>query len=109
MCFYTLFYYFSFLGNVTSRRKRRQIARSLTKQRKVPKRENPKKTHKIRDPVSRDIEPEIRNSITPGNNALAFWTIGGSTVMTNEKVRLTPSSSGKRGWIWNQQHITSQN
>jgi len=32
---------------------------------------------------------------------LPFWDFGGSTVATNDRIRLTPAQQSKVGWIWN--------
>jgi mannose-binding lectin 1 len=40
---------------------------------------------------------------------IPYWTYGGSTVITDEYIRLTPAEKSRSGWIWNLKPITFQN
>lgn len=36
-----------------------------------------------------------------------YWKYGGSTVITKHGVRLTPFTQGRRGWLWNDASLDS--
>jgi len=57
-----------------------------------------------RHPVERhhSVQPPLGSS-------QVYWNFGGSTVVTNNKIRLTPSSQDKRGWLWNEYPLESEN
>jgi len=38
-----------------------------------------------------------------------YWSYGGSTVLTKNFVRLTPSTQDRRGWLWNEYPLESDN
>ena len=38
-----------------------------------------------------------------------FWNFGGSTVLTKNVIRLTPSTQDRRGWLWNEYPLESTN
>lgn len=33
--------------------------------------------------------------------SISFWSFGGSAVVTDDYVRLTPAEKSRTGWIWN--------
>lgn len=36
-----------------------------------------------------------------------YWNFGGSTVLTKNVIRLTPSTQDRRGWLWNEYPLES--
>eukprot|EP00027_Filamoeba_sp_ATCC50430_P012517 CAMPEP_0168569900 /NCGR_PEP_ID=MMETSP0413-20121227/16427_1 /TAXON_ID=136452 /ORGANISM="Filamoeba nolandi, Strain NC-AS-23-1" /LENGTH=525 /DNA_ID=CAMNT_0008602473 /DNA_START=190 /DNA_END=1767 /DNA_ORIENTATION=+ len=38
--------------------------------------------------------------------AISFWQIGGSTVITDDFVRLTPAEKSRQGWMWNAKSVS---
>lgn len=60
-------------------------------------------------PVSEQYTPEPVHSLVPGTATQTYYNIGGSAVLTNKGVRLTPAVSGRTGWMWNEYPIESEN
>lgn len=45
----------------------------------------------------------------PLDKSQVYWNFGGSTVLTKKFVRLTPSTQDRKGWLWNEYPIESEN
>ena len=61
-------------------------------------------------PVSMDHPVEQHHSLhTPLDKTQVYWNYGGSTVLTNSLIRLTPSTLDRRGWLWNEYPLESAN
>ena len=61
-------------------------------------------------PVSVEHPIEQHHSLhTPLDKTQVYWNYGGSTVLTNTLIRLTPSTLDRRGWLWNEYPIESPN
>ncbi len=103
--------FISLILPVIDGRKRRRIARTIGKKKKPPARKSRSASKKaaLRDPTSYEIVPDNRHSIDTSVNPFMYWIMGGSTVATNEKIRLTPAGRNRKGWIWNTHQITSNN
>eukprot|EP00808_Paulinella_micropora_P005249 g4768.t1 len=60
------------------------------------------------NPVSTSHAVESHHSIhRPIDKSQAYWTWGGSAVATKDFLRLTPAVQARRGWLWNQYPIES--
>lgn len=44
----------------------------------------------------------------PFDSSSVYWQFGGSTVLTDKYVRLTPATQSRSGWLWNDYPLTSQ-
>ena len=45
---------------------------------------------------------EMHHSLhRPLDQSQVYWNFGGSTVLTKNSIRLTPSAQNRRGWLWN--------
>ena len=63
-----------------------------------------------RSPVSVDHPIEQHHSLhTPLDKTQVYWNYGGSTVLTNSLIRLTPETLDRRGWLWNEYPVESAN
>ena len=61
-------------------------------------------------PVSVDHDIEQHHSLhAPLDKTQVYWNYGGSTVLTNSLIRLTPSTQDRRGWLWNEYPLESAN
>ena len=61
-------------------------------------------------PVSVDHPIEQHHSLhAPLDKTQVYWNYGGSTVLTNSLIRLTPSTQDRRGWLWNEYPLESAN
>jgi hypothetical protein len=57
-----------------------------------------------------DHAVEVHHSLhVPLDQSQVYWNFGGSTVLTKNSIRLTPASQNKRGWLWNDYPIESEN
>lgn len=62
------------------------------------------------DPVSYNHFPEAHHSMKPPlDRTQVYWNFGGSTVVTRKLIRLTPDTQDRRGWLWNEYPIESEN
>jgi len=60
------------------------------------------------NPVSTQYPPEPHHSLHPPMDAAqSYFTFGGSTVATKKFMRLTPSTQDRRGFVWNEYPIES--
>jgi len=60
--------------------------------------------------VSTKYEPESHHSLrAPLDKSQVYWNFGGSTVVTKDIIRLTPSTQDRRGWLWNEYPLESTN
>eukprot|EP01102_Stenamoeba_stenopodia_P008966 TRINITY_DN2628_c0_g1_i1.p1 TRINITY_DN2628_c0_g1~~TRINITY_DN2628_c0_g1_i1.p1 ORF type:complete len:627 (+),score=138.34 TRINITY_DN2628_c0_g1_i1:236-1882(+) len=59
------------------------------------------------DPLNLHVERlhSFKGPFGSGRNAIYYWEHGGSTMITENYVRLTPSQPSKVGWIWNFQPV----
>lgn len=63
-----------------------------------------------KDPALRDHPSEAHHTLTaPLDKSQVYWNFGGSTVMTKNYIRLTPSTQDRRGWLWNEYPLESEN
>ena len=61
-------------------------------------------------PVSSDHPIEQHHSLhAPLDKTQVYWNYGGSTVLTNALIRLTPSTQDRRGWLWNEYPLEAAN
>lgn len=52
---------------------------------------------------SSDKKVESHHSLRPPlDSSQVYWNFGGSTVLTKNFIRLTPSTQDRRGWLWNE-------
>lgn len=62
------------------------------------------------DPVSYAHPPESHHSLHPPlDKSQVYWNFGGSTVVTRKLIRLTPDTQDRKGWLWNEYPIESEN
>lgn len=62
------------------------------------------------DPVSYNHEPEAHHSLRPPlEKTQVYWNFGGATVVSRQLVRLTPDTQDRRGWLWNEYPLESEN
>ncbi len=60
------------------------------------------------NPVSTQYEPMLQNSLHPPMDASqSYFTYGGSTVATKRQLRLTPATQDRRGFVWNEYPLES--
>lgn len=53
---------------------------------------------------------EAHHSLHPPlDQSQVYWNFGGSTVLTKHFIRLTPSGQSRRGWLWNDYPLESNN
>ena len=61
-------------------------------------------------PVSWNYPHEAHHSLhAPLDKTAVYWNYGGSTVLTNSLIRLTPATQDRRGWLWNEYPLESGN
>ena len=61
-------------------------------------------------PVSWSYPHEAHHSLhAPLDKTAVYWNYGGSTVLTNALIRLTPATQDRRGWLWNEYPLESAN
>lgn len=61
-------------------------------------------------PISFDKPIETHHSLhIPLDKTQVYWNYGGSTVMSEQTIRLTPSVGDSKGWIWNEYPLESSN
>eukprot|EP01006_Ploeotia_vitrea_P053097 TRINITY_DN67753_c9_g4_i2.p1 TRINITY_DN67753_c9_g4~~TRINITY_DN67753_c9_g4_i2.p1 ORF type:complete len:454 (+),score=251.40 TRINITY_DN67753_c9_g4_i2:18-1379(+) len=59
-------------------------------------------------PSSRSVE--VHHSLhRPLDSSQVYWNFGGATVMTKNFIRLTPATANRKGWLWNDYPIESDN
>jgi len=51
---------------------------------------------------------EGHHSLKPGDQSLVYWKFGGSTVMTKDLIRIVPSNQNRKGWLWNDYPLESE-
>lgn len=55
------------------------------------------------NPVSLHYPIEAHHSLHPPlDHSQIYWNYGGSTVLAKKFLRLTPSTQGRQGWMWNE-------
>jgi len=60
-------------------------------------------------PVSTQYPPEPQHCLHPPiDHGQVYWSFGGSTVMTTKYARLTPAVPGRKGWLWNEYPLESE-
>lgn len=53
---------------------------------------------------------EIHHSLhRPLDQSQVYWNFGGSTVLSKNTIRITPAAQNRRGWLWNDYPIESNN
>jgi len=53
---------------------------------------------------------EVHHSLhRPLDQSQVYWNFGGSTVLTKNAIRLTPAAQNRRGWLWNDYPLESNN
>ena len=61
-------------------------------------------------PISWSYPHEAHHSLhAPLDKTAVYWNYGGSTVLTQSLIRLTPTTQDRRGWLWNEYPLESQN
>ena len=61
-------------------------------------------------PISWSYPHEAHHSLhAPLDKTAVYWNYGGSTVLTQSSIRLTPSTQDRRGWLWNEYPLESNN
>jgi hypothetical protein len=61
------------------------------------------------NPVSREPLQNHHSLSVPFDQSQVYWMFGGSTVLTQRAIRLTPTSQDVSGWLWNDYPIESPN
>jgi len=62
------------------------------------------------NPVSVAHPIEMHHSLhKPLDKSQVYWNFGGSTVLTRNLIRLTPSTQDRRGWLWNEYPLEAAN
>jgi len=60
------------------------------------------------NPVSTQYTPEPHHSLhAPMDTSQSYFTFGGSTVATKKYMRLTPSTQDRKGFVWNEYPMES--
>eukprot|EP00455_Lapot_gusevi_P012269 TRINITY_DN1577_c0_g1_i2.p1 TRINITY_DN1577_c0_g1~~TRINITY_DN1577_c0_g1_i2.p1 ORF type:complete len:437 (-),score=179.18 TRINITY_DN1577_c0_g1_i2:338-1648(-) len=60
-------------------------------------------------PETHHLPVETHHSIShPFDAHAVYWKYGGATVVTNKFIRLTPATQDRRGWLWNDFPVESQ-
>jgi len=71
---------------------------------------NPRPVQTTINPVSDLHSIERHHSLHhPLDQSQVYWNFGGSTVLTKKQIRLTPSTQDRRGWLWNEYPLESEN
>ena len=61
-------------------------------------------------PISWNYPHEAHHSLhAPLDKTAVYWNYGGSTVLTQSLIRLTPAVQDRRGWLWNEYPLESAN
>lgn len=62
------------------------------------------------NPVTTAKRIEAHHSLHPPlDKSQVYWKFGGSTVLTKNSIRLTPATQDRRGWLWNEYPLESEN
>ena len=61
-------------------------------------------------PISWSYPHEAHHSLhAPLDKTAVYWNYGGSTVLTQSHIRLTPTTQDRRGWLWNEYPLEAAN